>query len=119
MSEDQEGSITVRDVYNAFNEAMNGLDHLWPDSDRFGPRKVHMVELLDGIKLKLIQTAEANALKHVSAFQAAARKITGYDPKRKRNVEPVEEELTIGPTSAEKHQAAKDRIAKSSKFSAE
>jgi hypothetical protein len=75
MIEDRQ--ITVQDVYNVVREHMVSLDALWPDSDRHGPRKVHIVELIDSIKLKLIQRAEKNSNRYESPFETAAKKITG------------------------------------------
>ncbi len=81
MTQDDEGSITVQDVYNVITEHLHALDTLWPDSDQHGPRKIHIVELLDAIKLRLIQRAEKNASRYESAFEKAAKKITGSRPK--------------------------------------
>lgn len=72
--------ITVQDVHNAIAEHMKALDELWPDDDRFGPRKVHIVELIDGIKLRLTQRAEANLNRYVSPFEKAASKLMGPAP---------------------------------------
>ncbi len=72
--------ITVQEVHNAIREHLVALDQLWPDSDRFGPRKVHIVELIDAIKLRLIQRAEANISRYVSPFERAATKIMGKPP---------------------------------------
>lgn len=69
--------ITVQDVHNVVREHMVALDQLWPDDDRYGPRKVHIVELIDAIKLRLIQRAEANINQYVSPFEKAAKKIMG------------------------------------------
>jgi hypothetical protein len=73
--------LSIQDVYNVVSEHMNALDHLWPDSEPHGPRKVHIVEIIDGIKLKLVQRAEKNASKYESPFEKAAKKITGTTAK--------------------------------------
>lgn len=72
--------LSVQDVYNVVTEHLNALDTLWPDAEQFGPRKVHVVELIDAIKLKLAMVAEKNASKYESPFQKAANKITGGAP---------------------------------------
>ncbi len=69
--------LTVQDVYNALAEHMNKLDQLWPDSEPHGPRKVHIVELFDAIKLRLVERARKNAERYESPFEKAAKKITG------------------------------------------
>lgn len=69
--------LSVQDVYNVVTEHMTKLDVLWPDSDQFGPRKVHVVELIDAIKLKLAMVAEKNMTRYESPFEKAAKKITG------------------------------------------
>lgn len=71
--------ISVQDVYNVIAEHMNKLDELWPEADIHGPRKVHIVELLDAIKLRLVARAEKNANKYESPFERAAKKITGSE----------------------------------------
>ena len=105
-----EPHLSVDDVYNVINEHMSHLDTLWPDSDQFGPRKVHVVELIDAIKLRLCQIAEKNANRYESAFEKAARKITGTT---KKAVERPKEQPVI---SADKsamqlaHEAAQSRM---------
>jgi len=111
----QEGAVTVTDIYNAFAEHLTKLDELWPDSEKWGPPKVCIVELLDGIKFRLIQKAEDNATREVTAFERAARKITGYDPTRVLKKD-EEKPLEIGASSSEKRQDLKDRIAKNTRL---
>ena len=69
--------ISVQDVYNTVREHMRMLDELWPEGERYGPRKVHIVELIDAIKLRLIQRAEKNASQSENVFERAAARITG------------------------------------------
>lgn len=76
MTQD-EYTISVQDVLNVISEHMASLDQLWPDSEIHGARKVHIVELIDGIKLGLIKRAEKNINKYESPFEKAAKKITG------------------------------------------
>lgn len=68
--------LTIDDIENVVKTHLGYLDKLWPDTDQFGPRKVHLVELVDGIRLKLHQVAESNLRRNESAFEKAARKIT-------------------------------------------
>lgn len=75
MSDDR--ILSVQDVYNAFAEHMTKLDQLWPDGDPTGPRKIHIVELMDAIKLRLAERARKNLEKYESPFERAAKKITG------------------------------------------
>lgn len=69
--------LSVQDVYNVVAEHLVALDQLWPDAEPHGPRKVHIVELIDAIKLKLVMVAEKNASRYESPFEKAAKKITG------------------------------------------
>lgn len=73
--------LSVDDVYKVVQEHLSALDKQWPDNEPPGsgntPNKVHVVELIEGIKLKLSMLAEKNMTRHESAFDRAARKITG------------------------------------------
>lgn len=72
--------LSVQDVYNVIGEHLKALDVLWPDGqDMHPPRKVHVVELIDAIKLRLTQVAERNMTRYESPFEKAAKKITGVD----------------------------------------
>lgn len=104
----EERLITDRDVEAVIREHMAQLDALWPDTERYGPRKVHLVELIQGIKLRLLMRAEKNAAAHVTAFEAAARKITGYDPNTSRVIE-TGAGVSL-PTDREQNEALKTRI---------
>lgn len=73
--------LSIQDVYNVIAEHMTKLDVLWPDSELHGPRKVHIVELIDAIKLKLAMVAEKNMTRYESPFEKAAKKITGTSVK--------------------------------------
>lgn len=100
--------LTVDNVYNIVDEHMNKLDELWPDAEPHGPRKVHIVELIDAIKLRLIQQAEKNAARYESAFEKAAKKITGYkEPVQKKDEPPVPNGKTAMQMA---HDAAQARI---------
>jgi hypothetical protein len=86
--------LTINDVENAIKEHLLALDVLWPDHDQFGPRKVHVVEIIEGIKLKLHQLAQENNVRSENSFMRAARKITN-SPKelpRVKEPEPVPEQ---------------------------
>lgn len=107
MNEDR--VLTVQDVYNVLAEHMAALDDLWPDGE-CAPRKVNIVELLDGIKLRLMQRAEKNATQYESPFKKAAKKITGSttDVTRPKQEKPVED---TGKTSMQlAHEAAQARM---------
>lgn len=91
--------LSVDDVYNAFSEHMNKLDELWPDADPHGPRKVHIVELMDATKLRLVGMAERNATRYQSPFERAAERIVG--PKKAPKV--LE---TVAPTGKTEMQMA-------------
>ena len=109
----EERLVSVQDVANAFKEHMGQLDNLWPDSERYGPRKVHIVELLDSVRLRLYQKAESNATKNISAFEAAARRVTGYKPTTL--TAPQLEATPFEPFEKAAHAAMRDRIARNSK----
>lgn len=112
MTDDQ--LITVQNVVNVIAEHMNKLDELWPDSEQFGPRKVHIVELIDAIKLRLIQQAEKNANRYESAFERAAKKITGTTrdlSKTKPQLKPPEPAKPAEKTAMQlAHEAAQSRM---------
>jgi hypothetical protein len=113
MSAEDDRLLTVQDVYNVIAEHMSALDHLWPDHDIHGPRKIHLVELIDGIKLKLIARAEKNATKYEGAFEKAARKITGskWEPPKSKEEKPIE--ANVGKSQMQlAHEAAQARIRK-------
>jgi hypothetical protein len=75
--------VSVQDIHNAVREHLCALDELWPDAEPFGkPRKVQVVELIDGIKLRLIQRADANMNRYISPFEKAAGKLLGPSPSR-------------------------------------
>lgn len=93
--------VTVRDVEAVIREHLAQLDKLWPETERYGCRKIHVVELLDGIKLKLYMRAEKNAQSNLSAFELAARRVTGYDPNLGKNMGQTAEQ--IPPSSAQQH----------------
>lgn len=104
--------ISVQDVQNVIAEHMSKLDELWPDSEIHGPRKVHMVELIDAIKLRLIFRAEKNASRYESAFEKAAKKITGLD-KMPQSKPPIPE--PPGKTAMQiAHEAAQARMKRGS-----
>ncbi len=107
----EERLITVRDVEAVIRDHLAQLDTLWPDTERYGCRKIHVVELLDGIKLKLYMKAEKNAQTGISSFEQAARRVTGYDPNAGKNTlgQHVPEPQT-GPSPAEQHAAHMARI---------
>jgi hypothetical protein len=104
----------VQDVQNVIAEHMNHLDHMWPDSEPHGPHKVNIVELIDAIKLRLIQRAEKNASRYESPFERAARKITGT-PSPKAATMPKQEESPTNTKSAMQlaFEASRDRMRKS------
>ncbi len=91
MSQDDR-LITVQDVYNTIREHLGMLDALWPEGERYGPRKVHIVELIDAIKLRLIQRAEKNAARSENGFERAAARITGvghYKAPPEKELKPI------------------------------
>lgn len=111
MSEDQ--LITVQDVYNVIAEHLNALDALWPDSELHGPRKVHVVELIDAIKLRLVERAEKNATRYESAFEKAAKKITGSKQYRPPSDDLKNQQAADAPTKSamqQAHEAAQARV---------
>lgn len=109
MSEDR--LITVQDVYNVIAEHMQALDTLWPDSEQFGPRKVHIVELIDAIKLRLIARAEKNANRYESPFEKAAKKITGSTDKFEAQAQKSQQPAITGKSAMQlAHEAAQTRI---------
>ncbi len=77
--------LSVQDVDNTIAEHMNKLDELWPEHDLHGPRKVHIVELIDAIKLRLHQRAQKAADKYESPFEKAHKKISGRPNVETRN----------------------------------
>lgn len=104
----EERLVTVRDVDAEIRSALAKLDVLWPETERYGCRKVHLVELLDTLKLALYKRADKNATSHISAFEKAARKLMGQDPAQvgTRN----DYGMPVVPTSQESHAALKERI---------
>ncbi len=98
--------LSMRDVYGVISEHMTKLDDLYPEPDS-RPRKVHVIELLDAIKLRLAQRAEKNADRYQSPFEKAASKITGHKPAipKSEDLQPV----PPGPMQAA-YEAAKSRI---------
>lgn len=113
MSEDQ--LITVQDVYNVIAEHLNALDTLWPDHELHGPRKVHIVELIDAIKLRLVERAEKNASRYESVFDKAAKKITGAKLARPQHGDDSKNQTPGGPSKSamqEAHEAAQARMNK-------
>ncbi len=98
--------LSIKDVYGVISEAMSKVDELYPEIDA-RPRKVHVIELLDGIKLRLAQRAEKNADRYQSPFEKAAAKITGHKPNIPKNEELVP--APPGPMQAA-YEAAKARI---------
>lgn len=87
----QEFILSVEDVDRVVRNHLHHLDSQWPDSETFGPRKVHIVELIDGIRLGLHEVAKNNMARNDSAFEKAARKIT--NSKRELPKEPVVEQV--------------------------
>jgi hypothetical protein len=111
MTQPHEKLITVQDVYNVVTEHMNALDNLWPDHDMHGPRKVHIVELIDAIKLRLIQCAERNANRHETPFEKAAKKVTGSTAVIAPREEPSREVVSTGKSAMQlAHEEAKARM---------
>lgn len=107
MSRTDDRLITVQDVYNTIAEHLHMLDKLWPEGERFGPRKVHIVELLDAIKLRLVQRAETNANRYETPFEKAAAKITGAG----KMMPAPAPDATAGRTSMQQaHEEAKARM---------
>lgn len=105
--------ITVRDVYNAFREHMGKLDVLWPDTEQWGPRKVHIIELIDAIKLRLVQAAEKNATGERTAFERAAERVMGVKDVKIGEPKPLAEEPVSKSTPMEQaYREAQARIAK-------
>lgn len=104
--------LSVQDVYNVIMEHMRHLDTLWPEGDERGPRKVDIVELLEGIKLRLVQVAEKNAEAQESAFEKAARKITGAvsKPASEPHVKPHDMSQNAKSAMQLAHEAAQSRI---------
>ena len=101
--------VTQQDIDAVIREHLASLDVSWPESERFGPPKGAIVELIQGIKLRLYMRAEKNANKHVSAFTAAARRVTGYDPNTSRviDVDPV---APVVASNQDQNAALKTRI---------
>lgn len=77
--------LTVDDVYRVVQQHLAALDKEWPDNEPVGsgaiPTKKQVVELIEGIKLRLAQTAEDNLNRHDSPFERAAKKIMGTPAK--------------------------------------
>ncbi len=113
MSDDRH--LSIQDVYNVIAEHMNKLDELWPDTEIHGPRKVHIVELIDAIKLKLSMVAEKNATRYESPFEKAAKKITGVDKlSRQPERQPPKVEAAQQKTTMQlAHEAAQSRMKRS------
>lgn len=105
----EERLLTVRDVEAEIRTAISKLDILWPETERYGCRKVHIVELLDTLKLSLYKRADKNATSHISAFEKAARKLMGQDPERGRD--PMDHgQMAPQSTTRDQNAALKDRI---------
>lgn len=106
--------LSVQDVYNAVSEHMAALDKSWPDGSA-APAKVHIVEIIDGIKLRLIQTAEKNMNRYESPFDKAARKATGLDKKAPLPHTQPQEQVPGGAKTAMQlaHEAAQNRVRRS------
>lgn len=105
--------LTVDDVYKVVSEHMIALDELWPENEA-PPRKVHIVELIDGIKLKLAQIAAKNADRYESPFEKSAKKIMGTDKFAGGGKKPPIEapQPSTKTTMQLAHEAAKARIQK-------
>jgi len=71
----QEFILSVDNIDRVVREHLTYLDKQWPEGES-APRKVHIVELIDGIRLKLHLVAKNNLAQHESAFERSARKIT-------------------------------------------
>ncbi len=88
---------------------MAALDTLWPDADIAGPRKVHVVELIDAIKLRLCDRARKNGERYESPFERVARKATGVGPRKEP--EPSKPLESQGKTALQlAHEEAKARM---------
>lgn len=87
MKATPEFPLAVVDVDNAIAEHMAALDKIWPDGLPPGsgeiPSKIHIVELIDAIKLRLHSQAERNVNRYESPFERAAKKITGLTAREK------------------------------------
>lgn len=103
--------LSVQDVYNVVAEHLVALDQLWPENEMHGPRKIHIVELIEAIKLKLAMTAEKNASRYESPFEKAAKKITGTSmaPKPRPEQAPAEQGKSAMQLA---HEAAQARMKK-------
>lgn len=105
--------LSVLDVDKVLKTHLGHLDSLWPDSDKFGPQKVHIVELIEGVRLMLHKVARDNLGKSESAYQKAARRITNSPlvlPSLKEP-EPVPDAKTDAQVSFEKaREARRNRI---------
>ena len=109
----EERLITVQDVYNVIAEHLNALDALWPDHELHGPRKVHIVELIDAIKLRLIDRADKNASKYESIFDKAAKKLTGSKSPYRPAAKEEPSQAAAGPEKSAMqiaHEAAQARM---------
>lgn len=112
----EERLVTPKDIEAEVVRHLDMLDKLWPDHETYGARKVHIVELLTDLRLALLKRADKNATAHVSSFQRAARKVTGFDPTAgvRETAAEIVSSYQGGPTTAEQHQALKDRIKRNS-----
>lgn len=120
MKATPEYPLSVVDVDNAVAEHMAALDAIWPDGLPPGssgiPSKVHVVELIDAIKLRLHAQAERNVNRYESPFERAAKKITGVTAREKAEravqakMEQVAPEITGKSAAQIAHEQAQARI---------
>jgi hypothetical protein len=113
---ENERLISVQDVYNVIREHLAALDNLWPEDQRYGPRRVTIIELIEGIKLRLIQRAEKNANQYVSPLQKAAQKALGFADKpitARAEIAPVNPQISESEKAA---MEAKARISEKNRF---
>lgn len=108
--------LSIEDVDKMFHEGMNALDHAWPDGET-PPAKFNVVELIDSIRFRLHQTAERNMHQGESAFERAAKRITGVAAQERAAAEVKKyEDSFLSPTVGGKseaqlqHEAAQARI---------
>lgn len=101
--------LTIDDIENVVKTHLGYLDNLWPDHEQFGPRKIHLVELIEGIKLRLHQIAESNVRKSESVYERAARRITNSQKEvpRVKEPEPIVEAKSEMQIAHEKSRAAR------------
>lgn len=105
--------LTIDDIENVIKTHLGHLDSLWPDSEPFGPRKVHIVELIEAMKLRMHQVAQKNLVKSENAFERAARKITNSQRElpRVKDPEPIIEQKSEMQIAHEKRRAERrDRM---------